>query len=197
MLKPLDYKFAELTSKMLGRMLSGDKEITMTPGQMWSDDEIHYRHLKDATYFERPTAPPLIGAIEDMIKRSNIKIKYNDEYAHFDAKELYIGMPPRSAFKDSSSYYKTLFHEMTHATGYDLGRLPILNEPPAYAFEEMIAELGSVFLCEAFDLNNAEIIDHSAGYIMGYMTLVRDPANAYVKAAGKARMAAHHLLEKK
>jgi antirestriction protein ArdC len=59
-----------------------------------------------------------------------------------------IQLPPRSAFDCAGDYYATALHELTHWTGHAsrcnrvLGRRHGID---AYAFEELVAEMGSAF----------------------------------------------------
>ena len=60
-------------------------------------------------------------------------------------------MPPIEAFRDAESFYQTLGHETIHWTRQsrlqrDFGRKTWGDE--GYAREELVAELGSAFLCE-------------------------------------------------
>lgn len=66
-----------------------------------------------------------------------------------------INMPPFPAFRDAESYYATLAHETTHWTMHpsrvdrdfsgEYGSKRFGSQ--AYAIEELVAELGSAFLC--------------------------------------------------
>ena len=57
---------------------------------------------------------------------------------------------PRSAFASPTDYYSTALHELTHWTGHPsrcnrpLGKRHGID---AYAFEELVAEMGAAFLC--------------------------------------------------
>lgn len=64
-----------------------------------------------------------------------------------------VGMPERARFDTEDSYYATLFHELVHSTGHEkrLKRASVTegvrfgSDP--YSKEELVAELGSAFLC--------------------------------------------------
>jgi antirestriction protein ArdC len=62
----------------------------------------------------------------------------------------FVQMPPRESFKDAESYCATLAHEVTHWTAHPSRCARELGKrfgDRAYAAEELIAEMGSVFLC--------------------------------------------------
>jgi len=64
-----------------------------------------------------------------------------------------IRMPNKELFKCNTQYYSCAFHEIIHSTGHAdrLGRDSIVDMCPYgsqnYSKEELIAELGSAFLC--------------------------------------------------
>src|SRR3546814_10450514 len=64
-------------------------------------------------------------------------------------------LPPQPAFFEQVNYYRTCLHELTHATGHSsrLGR-DLLNAfgSKDYAREELVAEMGSAFLCAALGI---------------------------------------------
>jgi phage terminase large subunit-like protein len=58
-------------------------------------------------------------------------------------------MPERSRFDSEEKYYYTLFHELIHSTGPALQR--VMNpdkSTKAYAFEELVAEIGASYLAK-------------------------------------------------
>ncbi len=65
----------------------------------------------------------------------------------------YVKMPKPERFQEPEKYYNTLFHELTHATGHQerLNRKGISDVSffgsHAYSQEELVAEMGAVFLC--------------------------------------------------
>jgi antirestriction protein ArdC len=61
---------------------------------------------------------------------------------------------------------------------------------PAYAAEELIAELGAAFLAAEFSFNGD--VRH-AGYIATWITLLRSDKRAFFTAASKAQAAADYL----
>lgn len=112
-----------------------------------------------------------------------------------------ITMPLMEQFKQEQEYYCTLFHEMIHSTGDQkrVGREFGRKGTKAYAFEELIAELGASFLCGEsgifyFTMNN------SAAYIKGWSKKLVDELTAdnkfFVKAAAAAEKASEFILDR-
>ena len=106
-----------------------------------------------------------------------------------------IKMPTKGQFKTAENYYATLLHEMTHATGHKsrlnrdfTGRFGT----EAYAFEELIAELGAAFMCAEFGLIGATIENH-AFYLDNWLTILKNDKKAIFTAASQASKAADLL----
>jgi len=105
-------------------------------------------------------------------------------------------MPPFEFFKDAESYYATLSHECTHWTRHpsrldrDLGRKKWGDE--GYAMEELVAELGSAFLCADLGLTPEVREDHAA-YIANWLTVLKGDKRAIFSAAAHAQRAAEFL----
>src|SRR5699024_6326556 len=79
-----------------------------------------------------------------------------------------IHMPPIRTFHGAHDYYCTLAHELTHWTGH-ASRLDRLKggSKADYAFEELVAELGSCMVYAQLGL--VPQIDQSAAYIEGWL----------------------------
>lgn len=105
-----------------------------------------------------------------------------------------IQMPPLSSFADSGAYYATLFHELIHWTG-DASRSPRpfgrTFGDPDYAREELVAEMGSAFLCQEFRVNGT--LQHPE-YLAHWLTVLKTDKRALFQAAAKARQACAFLL---
>ena len=87
-------------------------------------------------------------------------------------------------------------HEATHATRHekrlnrDFGRKRFGDE--GYAVEELVAELGSAFLCADLQLTPEFREDH-ASYIANWLTVLRNDKRAIFTAAAHAERAAAFL----
>jgi antirestriction protein ArdC len=89
---------------------------------------------------------------------------------------------------------------MTHATGHEkrLGRFnskdyhrPFGCED--YSKEELIAELGSAFLCAEAGIDNSEL-DNSAAYIQSWLKALKNDKRLLIAASGLAAKAARYIL---
>ena len=112
-----------------------------------------------------------------------------------------IHVPLRSQFFNIDAFASTLAHEMTHSTAPKLGRELGCKGTPQYAKEELVAELGSMFLCAelGFDFHHkVEREDNSAAYIASWLkrTGNKDKELDIYKAAQKALKASELLKER-
>jgi len=110
-----------------------------------------------------------------------------------------INMPAKESFKSAEWYYAILFHEMTHSTGAEkrLNREgitdPIEHGSHKYSKEELIAELGSAFLCSKAGINNT--IENSVAYISSWLNVLKSKDNAkwIIEAGSKAQKAVNYI----
>lgn len=112
-----------------------------------------------------------------------------------------IELPERERFKrtDSSSatesYYAVLLHELVHWSGAPHRLNRVFGKrfgDAAYAFEELVAELGSAFLCSQFEIRNQVRVDH-VRYIASWLDVLGRDTKAIFLAASLAQRAVEHL----
>lgn len=110
-----------------------------------------------------------------------------------------MNVPIREAFTGAPEYYSTLFHELTHSTGHEkrLGRRGsnVVRHfgDRDYSQEELVAEMGGVFLCGVAGIE-ASTLDGSAAYLDGWIRRLRGDAKLVVVAAAQAQKAADFIL---
>ncbi|MEN5051372.1 ArdC family protein [Brevundimonas naejangsanensis] len=136
----------------------------------------------------------IVPRAEALIAASGADVRIGGERAYYHPGEDYIRIPPQPAFFDQINYYRTALHELTHWTGHPT-RLRRDQSggfgTPAYAREELAAELGSAFLCAA--LGVVPTVRH-ADYLASWLTVLRSDNRAIFRAAGQASKAADYLL---
>lgn len=114
-----------------------------------------------------------------------------------------VKMTPIKQFKSEQAYYSTLFHELVHATGHPkrLHRFEPLEKPTAkeYAFEELIAEMGAVYMCSEAGIL-FKTLHNSAKYLKGWNSrLVKTMENDnrfFFRASSRAQAAADFMLDR-
>jgi antirestriction protein ArdC len=95
----------------------------------------------------------------------------------------------------SENYHATLLHELTHWSGasHRIGRdMGKRFGDEAYAFEELVAELGAAFLCSAFGIVNKPREDH-AQYVSSWLKVLDNDPRAIFTAAHRAQEAIEYL----
>jgi antirestriction protein ArdC len=122
-------------------------------------------------------------------------IRHGGGRAYFSPAADFVQMPAPQDFKTPLSYTSTLIHELTHWTGHKsrLDRLAFKKwGDEAYAFEELVAELGAAFGCAHLGFVPAIREDH-APYIAGWIKQLKNDPRALVNAAAQASKALDYL----
>ena len=133
----------------------------------------------------------------NMPQRPVIKHGMNMDY-YSPATDI-VGMPDSSRFESVDHYHATLFHELVHSTGHEkrLKRASILERngygSDPYAKEELIAEMGSAFLCGYAGIED-RTINSSAAYLEGWLKQLKADKTLIVHAAAQAQKAADFIL---
>jgi antirestriction protein ArdC len=126
-------------------------------------------------------------------------VKHGMAQAFYSPREDCVGMPEPERFESEAHYFATLFHELIHASGSEkrLNRASITERngygSDPYCKEELIAELGSAFLCGYADIVD-RTIDNSAAYLEGWLKQFQNDRTLIVYAAAQAQKAADFIL---
>ena len=126
-------------------------------------------------------------------------VKHGMAQAFYSPTDDCVGMPEPERFESEASYFAALFHELVHATGHEkrLKRASITERngygSDPYCKEELIAELGSAFLCGYADIVD-RTIDNSAAYLEGWLKQFQNDRTLIVYAAAQAQKAADFIL---
>jgi antirestriction protein ArdC len=151
-------------------------------------------------YYAQPVNPlPLserIEAADSFIRATGATIRHGGNSAHYSPDRDAVQMPPFEAFRDKESYYATTLHELTHWTKHEkrlnrnFGRQRFGDA--GYAREELVAELGSAFLCADLGIT-PEICDDHAAYLDHWLSILKEDKRAIFSAAAHAQRAADFL----
>lgn len=152
----------------------------------------HYYQLAD------PVLDPVerIDHAESFFAATKADISHGGNMAYYAIQADRIQLPPFESFRDAESYYATLAHETTHWTRHpsrldrDFGRKRWGDE--GYAQEELVAELGSAFLCADLGIT-PEIRDDHAAYIDSWLEVLKQDKRAIFSAAAHAQRAVDFL----
>jgi antirestriction protein ArdC len=139
---------------------------------------------------------PRIERAEAFFAATKAVIRHTGTQAFYSISSDHVQMPPFEIFRDAESYYATLAHECTHWTRHEkrlnrqFGRKRFGDE--GYAMEELVAELGSAFLCADLELT-PEVRDDHASYLASWLTVLKNDPRAIFTAASHAQRAADFL----
>ncbi len=139
--------------------------------------------------------PEICKEAETILAKSGAKLSFDGgAMAFYNVNTDSIHMPEKSNFKDQLGYYGTMLHELVHWTGAEnrLDRNLATKGTTHYAQEELIAELGSSFLCAHVGLKHTT---QHASYIESWLKVLREDKAAIFKAASQARVASEFLIQ--
>lgn len=160
-------------------------------------DNLDQSKLKDAENPLNGIEFNPIDEAEKMIHAIGVPISHGGNRAYYSITNDKITLPTQKAFLKSEMYYAVALHEVTHATGHESR----LNREfgkrfgdHAYAFEELIAELGAAFLYSTLNLK-VDMMQHHAGYIQSWLKILRNDKNAIFTAANRANQAFNYVLD--
>ncbi len=126
-------------------------------------------------------------------------IRHKEQRAFYNYETDVINMPKKKSFKTPESYYVTLFHELVHSTGSEkrLGRNTLSKMvpygSPGYSLEELIAEMGSAYLCQSSGILSTEISDVAA-YLANWLEVFKNDKRFIIQACGEAQKAVNFIL---
>ena len=152
---------------------------------------------------EEPVFDPIARAEAFAVATRAVIVEGGDKACFIPSRDM-IRMPDRRRFTGTATttpaeaFYSTLFHELVHWAG---GKTRLDRDlsgrfgSEAYAVEELIAELGSAFLCGDLGITPEPRADHAC-YIKNWLSILKSDKKAVFTAASKASQAAnwlHHL----
>ena len=143
-----------------------------------------------------------IGAADALIDATGADIRHNEPSAYYDMAGDFINVPSPEVFRETKgssatqNFYSTVFHELTHWSGakHRLDRLEHKKfGDVAYAFEELIAELGAAMCCAATGVASAPREDH-AHYIQNWLSALKSDRRFIFAASSQAQKAVDYLF---
>ena len=143
-----------------------------------------------------------VDAIDQFVKSTKVDLRHKEEgRCYYNQTSDFINMTSKINFKDTEEadatvhYYSTLFHELTHSTGHKdrTNRIATnLNKynshKKEYAFEELVAEIGSMLLGNQFNIEKT-IRDNHVQYLNSWIKALKTDYTLIADAAAKAQKA--------
>jgi antirestriction protein ArdC len=137
-----------------------------------------------------------IEQADQFFANTQADIRTGGNKAYYAVAGDYVQMPPFETFRDAESHAATLAHELTHWTRHasrlnrEFGRKRFGDE--GYAMEELVAEIGSAFLCADLKIT-PEIREDHASYVANWLKVLKDDRRAIFTAASHASKAVDFL----
>lgn len=153
--------------------------------------------LKDDSVPEIVKKYSTIEEVETIIKKTGAVIReIPSNRAYYSPGDDSITLPVIDQFKSVEEYYGTKFHELVHWTG-NKSRLNRSIESSSfgsesYSREELVAEIGSVFLKTETGINDK--VDNAAAYIKNWWSVIKEDRGSLIDACGKAQKATNFIL---
>lgn len=126
-------------------------------------------------------------------------IIHRQQQAFYSPSSDLVNMPKLEAFESAEEYYSTLFHELVHSTAHTsrlnrkLGKGLNFFGSESYSKEELIAEMGSSFLCAMAGIES-KTLDNSVAYLQGWVSALREKPKMLIEAASQAQRACDLIL---
>ena len=122
--------------------------------------------------------------------------------AFYNKDEDRVVCPCRKQFSNDADFFCTIFHELVHSTGAEnrLKRDAIVNltadelAEDKYNREELIAELGAMYLCGICCYNDGKVFEQSANYIRCYRQMTGATDEDLKETARQALKAVDYIL---
>lgn len=120
------------------------------------------------------------------------------DYALYHPAKDEIFLPEPFQFTTSENYYAVALHELTHWTGHSSRLARKYGKrfgDAAYAFEELVAELGAAFVIGHVGLIDATI-EHHGSYVASWIEVLKEDKTAIFTAAKAASQAYDYIMNK-
>jgi antirestriction protein ArdC len=137
--------------------------------------------------------------VDAIAKGYGVPIVHGGNEAYYTPTFDRIQMPEREQFPIADNYYATLMHEIGHSTGHPSRLNRVLNgnrKSTEYAFEELIAEMSSLYITSDLGLTgvteDANVSRHAA-YVGSWLEALNKDKKMIFKAAREAERV-HELV---
>jgi antirestriction protein ArdC len=135
---------------------------------------------------------------EEVITATKADICYGGDRAVYRPEGDFIQMPFKSSFHSENDYYHTAFHEVAHWSGHE-SRLNRLSKNArfgdrAYAFEELVAEIGGCFLTNEVGIPQSDDLTNQQAYLGHWLQVLENDSKAIFQASSQASTAADFIL---
>lgn len=137
-------------------------------------------------------------AVEKISKNMGVEV-FNDggNKAYYSPLRDNIHLPKMEHFDDDVAYNSTLLHELGHATGHSsrLNRTFGSFGDDLYAYEELVAELGSCFVSEEIELKESDFHkENHMEYLKNWARQIKLNPETLVRAIRDAEKCSEYMI---
>ena len=169
---------------------------------VFNADQVEGLELKEDKQEDiKKPLPAVLNDVDTFVRNTMATIRTDKQGAFYSNNDDYINIPkddlfiPTKTSTQTEAKYSTLLHELAHWTGHK-SRLDRLKGSrfgsTEYAYEELIAESASAFLCNQLGISNAPREDH-AHYLKGWLKQARKDKNLIYEAFNQAWQSVEYL----
>lgn len=147
-------------------------------------------------YLNKDVKPDKI--IKEISMNMNVPIIHDiDEFsAYYNPSKDEIHLPIPERFFSEDEYNATALHELAHSTGHKdrLNRNIGIKGSKEYAYEELVAEITSVFMSAYTGIKVADVdIDNHSAYVNSWIKEVEESPDILAKAIKEAEQASDYM----
>jgi len=137
----------------------------------------------------------IVGETKAFMEESGVDFRHRGGRAYYSMREDRVTLPKPSSFHAAEGYAATAYHEVVHWTGHDSRcqrEMKGTFGDASYAFEELVAEIGSAMLCHKRGVSS-EMPNHTS-YIASWIKKLESDPQYIFKAAKLSENALNYLL---
>lgn len=145
----------------------------------------------------QPSGSEMAVFLRQRAEDLKVGLRHSGDSAYYERIADRVTMPS-TAFVSDAAYSAVLAHELIHATGAPSRLARKKGErfgDADYAFEELVAELGSAFLCAEFGISSEYGCQHES-YLSSWLKVLGNDNKAFFKASRQADKAFQLMMGK-
>ncbi len=159
--------------------------------------------LQQDQYSVRNQDEKIKSVVQSIIQKSGIKVVTGEKPSYDHDRDVII-MPKINSFVSDSSFYRALVHQIVHWTGHkdrlnrNLGGISFEDSTSSrLASEELVAELGTAFLCQKLGMNSftSSNLEYHDSMITSWIKLIEQGNDVLKIAASRADKSMNYLIK--
>jgi antirestriction protein ArdC len=146
---------------------------------------------------------PTVGfeAAAKIVANMKSDVRHGGARAFYSVKQDFIQLPEAGVFNTTADYWAINLHEHAHWSGAKnrLNRDGIVKftsfGTEEYAYEELVAEMGSAFVCTHIGVEREGLFDNHVAYLKSWKKKLTEDPGAIRRAANEAGAVMRYLLK--